>query len=295
MNGKEVVTVITLNYNNPFILESIDSVLGQTYPSVQYIIIDDCSPSGFDCDDIYRYIALNQRGNIIDCIVKRNEKNLGIPRTSNLALKYAKGKYLFNLAGDDVFYDENVLSDWVEEFKRSDAEIITAYQAIYDNTLSTEQGIWPLESHVSLLKRGSNRDLFEALTKENFISGSVTARTRSIANKYQGFDESFSYVEDYPWNLRVLRNKEKIVFWDRKVIKYRSGGISTPGRFNWKYLKDTWHVYRKEIRQYTRHPAKACYYNIHWILKRIYDGYWLPVRHEMKIWLLKLLRRRGYK
>ena len=97
----ELVTVLTLNYNNPFLYESIDSVLNQTYSDIQYIIFDDCSQKvHFDVEEIKRYIETHNKGNIKKVVVKQNEKNMGIIKNLNRAMKYVKGKYIFHLAGD---------------------------------------------------------------------------------------------------------------------------------------------------------------------------------------------------
>ena len=73
-NKTKLVTVITLNYNNPFIVDSINSVLEQTYNYIQYIIVDDCSRN-FNTNEISCYIDEHQPGNIVDKIIIKNSKN----------------------------------------------------------------------------------------------------------------------------------------------------------------------------------------------------------------------------
>ena len=114
----DLITVLTLNYNNPFLYESIDSVLRQSYSDIQYIIFDDHSQKvDFDIGAVKKYIQDNNKGNIKEIIVKQNEKNLGIIKNLNRALKHVRGNYIFHLAGDDTFYDSNVLTEWVAYFK----------------------------------------------------------------------------------------------------------------------------------------------------------------------------------
>ena len=88
----ELVTVLTLNYNNPFLYESIDSVLNQTYSDIQYIIFDDCSQKvHFNAEKVKEYIETHNKGNIKEIVIKQNEKNVGIIKNLNRALKYVKG------------------------------------------------------------------------------------------------------------------------------------------------------------------------------------------------------------
>lgn len=132
-----LVTVVTPSYNNSkTIFGAIDSVLMQSYPNIQYIVCDDAS-SNFDGEAIIEYIRAKNTGNIVDLIVTRNDSNLGITKNLNRALSKANGKYLFNVAADDQFFDESVLTQWVERFESTNADVITAKRAVYDENLET--------------------------------------------------------------------------------------------------------------------------------------------------------------
>ena len=41
MDRYPLITVLTLSYNSTYIYESIQSVLEQSYPHIEYIIVDD--------------------------------------------------------------------------------------------------------------------------------------------------------------------------------------------------------------------------------------------------------------
>ena len=95
----ELVSVIMPTYNcGRFIAESIRSVLVQTYPNWELIIVDDCST-----DDTAQLI-----GSFADKRIHymRNEHNSGAALTRNKALREAQGRYIAFLDADDVWAPE---------------------------------------------------------------------------------------------------------------------------------------------------------------------------------------------
>lgn len=250
-----LVTVITLAYHSLHLKETIDSVLMQTYSRIQYLIIDDSS-SEFSVTEIEEYIENNKKGNIEEFSVYQNPVNLGTVKSYNTVLQNAKGKYIFNLAGDDLFYDEFVLEEWVYEFLKRGSGVMTAYRAVYDKKMEQCKGLLPTQEQVSVILQNNTERLFEELSKGNFIFGCCTARSSDNIKKYGTCSEKYRLIDDYPVNLSLTRKGEAIDFWKRVVIKYRSGGMSSPVNFNDRYEKDSDLIFRDEIIKYTKHPFK---------------------------------------
>jgi len=100
LNENKIFTVIILSYNNlQYIEECLQSVLNQDYGYIEIIVSDDCSDN-FDMIKIEKHIKDNRKDNIVNFIINRNEKNLGIVRNLNKAIKLATGNYFMNLACD---------------------------------------------------------------------------------------------------------------------------------------------------------------------------------------------------
>lgn len=252
-----LVTVVTPSYNNSkTIFGAIDSVLMQSYPNIQYIVCDDAS-SDFDGEAIIEYIRTNNTGNIVDLIVTRNDSNLGITKNLNRALSKANGKYLFNVAADDEFFDESVLTQWVEQFESTNADVITAKRAVYDENLETHLYDAPTPAEIIAIENSTPQELFEKMRGFNLIFGCCTARTKTSFELMGGYNERYPLVEDYPSNLKLSRMGIPITFWDRIVIKYRSGGISSQGGLSEKYLQISDSIFKNEVLPYCQNPSAA--------------------------------------
>ena len=93
----DLVSIVMPSYNTErFIKHTIESVLAQSYPNWELIIVDDCSTDNTDAvvtpyliDERIRYI--------------KNEINSGAAVSRNRALKEAKGRWIAFLDSDDLW------------------------------------------------------------------------------------------------------------------------------------------------------------------------------------------------
>lgn len=91
-----LVSIITVTRNRAFLIHrAIDSILSQSYPNLEYLIIDGASTdntkevvNSYD-DNRIKYIELPE--------------NLSVPRSINIGLEKAKGEYITFLDDDDEF------------------------------------------------------------------------------------------------------------------------------------------------------------------------------------------------
>lgn len=93
----DLVSIIMPSYNTGrFIKETIESVLAQSYPTWELIIVDDCSTD--DTDDVVSQYLADERIRYI-----KNDTNSGAAVSRNRALREAKGKWIAFLDSDDLW------------------------------------------------------------------------------------------------------------------------------------------------------------------------------------------------
>ncbi|QXI38064.1 glycosyltransferase [Pseudomonas xantholysinigenes] len=96
-----LVTVIIASYNHgPYIEESILSVLNQTYPNIELLVVDDGSP-----DDSVERIQRLQEQYGFDF---RVQKNMGLTHTLNSAVARAKGELIAPFGSDDIMMPDRI-------------------------------------------------------------------------------------------------------------------------------------------------------------------------------------------
>ncbi|MCD9878532.1 bifunctional glycosyltransferase/CDP-glycerol:glycerophosphate glycerophosphotransferase [Streptomyces guryensis] len=195
-----------------YLHECLESVLSQSYPDLELIAVDDCSPDG--------------SGEIIDEFAARDPRvqplhlseNQGLGRARNAGLERASGDYLVFLDGDDTLTPHalRAIADRLKETGEPDV-VVYDYARTYwsgetvRNVVAdqlTEQGAAPfrLEDRPGLLKL-----LMVAWNK---------AYRREFVER-EGFTFPPGYYEDTPWTFPVLMAAESITTLDRVCVHYR--------------------------------------------------------------------------
>lgn len=101
MSDLPLVTVIIASYNHgPYIDESIRSVLQQTYPNIELLVVDDGSKD----DSVERIQRLRERYGFDF----RTQPNQGLARTLNDCIARAQGSLIAPLGSDDVMLPERI-------------------------------------------------------------------------------------------------------------------------------------------------------------------------------------------
>ena len=234
---------------------ALRSICMQTYGLMQLIIVDDGPNSVVDGDVFEMLSAYGNR--FVDVTILHNEFNLGISKSLNHATGVAIGDIIFTLADDDEFYDESTIYDWTMEFITSGVDLITARRSVYDESMSILLHNEPSEKQMALLTEGKSQDVFEAISGFNFIFGPCTAKTKDLLVRIGGYPEKIHTIEDYAFILKYLRYSKTIHFYDRLVVKCRSGGVSSPKNINRAYFKESNYIFWHYIFPFAHHKLNA--------------------------------------
>ena len=254
MTQRPLISVIIPTYNSPDLWGTLESLTAQDYPRIQPVLVDDGSRI-FDAPEVEKFFHRRNHGNLEQITVLQNPENRGTVYTMNRALSHCKGEYIFNLAGDDCFADSKVLSDWVDAFVATGAQVMTGYRSIWDEQLRHCFGTEPTARQVRDLREKSPAELFEDMAKANYVFGSATARTAESFRKYGAYDEGYQLIEDHPAILRLLRMGVPIVFFNRTVVRCRTGGASSAQNYNETYARDVDRILTHEVLPYTKNPT----------------------------------------
>ncbi len=190
-----LVSVVCLCYNHAaFVAEAIDSVLQQTYTHIQLIVVDDGSNDGsqevikeLQSAEGFQFIAL--------------QENKGNTRAFNIGLEQCRGKYVIDLAADDVLCRDR-LEKQVAFFEKQPGNVGVLYS-----------DAWYIDIEGKKKYRHSERcgqppytgDVYARLVQYYFVSPPTMMMRKTVLDQLGGYDENLAY-EDFDFWVRSSRS-----------------------------------------------------------------------------------------
>lgn len=213
------VSVITVCLNCRDLIEkTITSVISQSCPNIQYIIIDGGSTDG-TLEVIKKYQSC------IDVVV--SEKDDGLYYAMNKGIRYASGDIIYFLNGGDYLYDAYTLEKVCTQFSQfPNSDILYGDVILYSD----------LDSKYLSMHRPTP---LHALTLCGICHQALFAR-RDLFNSLEPFNTKFHIYADYEWLLKsiIMRNCH-FQYFKAPVAYYRVGGISqkNPSKYYYERIK----------------------------------------------------------
>lgn len=116
----DVTIGIPVYRSETYIQQALESALVQSYPSIEFLIIDDAGNDG-SMDIVRNLQAIHQRG--MDIRIITHHENQGVSASRNQIIDEAKGDYLYFMDSDDAIA-ENTISLMMQNMHQYDAEIV---------------------------------------------------------------------------------------------------------------------------------------------------------------------------
>ncbi|PKV66461.1 glycosyltransferase [Pontibacter ramchanderi] len=215
-----LVSVICLCYNHGrFIAEALDSVLAQTYPHLEIIIMDDCSTDN-SVAIIKEYCLKYPQLTFLS-----TGTNQGNTKAFNLAWRASKGEYIIDFATDDVLLPEQVAQQ-VAAFQQLDK----TYGVVYSDAEYIDDNGRHVRFHCQRNQAGEvisfapSGNIFHHLLGRYFICPPTMMMKRQVLQDLGGYDEALAY-EDFDFWVRSARSY-KYFFLDALTTKRRLHGSS---------------------------------------------------------------------
>ncbi len=221
-----LVSIITPLYNcEDIIRETIGSVLAQTYPHFELIIVDDVSTDN-SREVVKEYVAKDKRIKLIEL-----SENGGAAIARNKGIEVAEGRFIAFLDSDDL-WKETKLEKQVNFMLENDyAFTCTDYEQLVDDT-----------KKIKLIIKARVKADYRIVIRYNPIGNSTVMYDTLKMGKVH--IPEVRKRNDYALWLKILR-MEKYVYGINEVLATYRIRKKSLSRNKVKLIKHQWYVYRK--------------------------------------------------
>ncbi|WP_165805962.1 glycosyltransferase family 2 protein [Marixanthomonas spongiae] len=200
-----LISIITINYNDVAGLKkTMTSVLGQTYPYIEYIVID-----GGSTDGSKEYIEQHKE----QLAYWISEPDSGIYNAMNKGIDKARGEYLLFLNGGDYLYKTEII-------EKVSKLLLGGKDLYYGNLLLDRNGNFVEAKYPESLS-------FSYFYYRGHLPHPATFIKRNLFSRVYKFKEEFKIVGDYDFLVcAVCKHNASYEHFDEFVTVYDTTGIS---------------------------------------------------------------------
>jgi len=230
-------SVILPTYNRCYVLwRAIQSVLAQTYPFFELIIIDDGSNDRTEdlvkkfTDPRVKYIKL--------------KKNQGASVARNFGLKNSVGKYIAYLDSDNQWYPD-FLECMHNAFSSYPGKVMFFCKKNYRLTIKEKTKSSKVRDEFYGHKKYF--DLKRLWARKIIIDTNTLVHKKEIIKKVGGWDKRLDFWEDYEFSLRISASyPEGILYLNRALVNYQQElDFSDPKQEIARWEKAEKYIYEK--------------------------------------------------
>jgi len=268
---KPLVSIIlpTYNWKKERFIESVNSILNQSFCNFELIIINDASTNNIE-ETIEELKLKDER-----IVYIKNENNLKLTKSLNKWISLANGKYIARADDDDIWSDEKQLKTQIE-FMENNLD----YWIVWTNAEIIDEN-WNYQYIIN--RPWTDKELRENMLVWNrFIHSSIVIR-KAILDKIWWYNPKWNMVEDYElwlriWTISKIRNLTDI---NSKVR------VNTKSITRKNYRKQKWLTLKLFFKYFKYYPKKYC-------LKALCFRFWeLIIPPQIIRYILKKMRHIG--
>lgn len=211
-----MISVILPTYNRAYCLErSMRSVLNQSYPDLELIVVDDGS------DDGTKELVGNVQQTDPRVRYFYTQINQGAAATRNYGMERASGDYLAFQDSDDLWRQEK-LSAQMDRLEKTGADF--CYHEVQYDFGNRQYAILPQREIPGEKKEG---DIYAQMLYDNLVACPALLVKRTCIDRIGMFDIQMKALEDYDLALRLAK-EYKAAFVDQVLVDtgYTQGSVS---------------------------------------------------------------------
>jgi len=257
MNSTLVSVIISTYNSSEYVLETLSSVLNQSWKEVELIITDDCS-TDTTLELCKEWLYLHE-GRFVRTALLSSRINTGVSANANRGLQVARGNWIKFLGADDTLKTDCLSDNMTWLVNHPEIKVLFSKVEVYKDNFNPQ-------------------NLLRTIPDDPHGKGSIVASERSAASQYKmlllcdrihftpsvfinretlisvgGFDERYKLLEDYPLWLKLTKGGYKLYYFDNVTVNYRihENAINNTGK---EYLINPNYFKTEDFRKSNTYP-----------------------------------------
>lgn len=235
-----VVSLIVPIYGvEKYIAHFADSVLGQSYPYMQYVFVNDGTKDA--SMEVLDEVIATRYGHRKEQIVIVNKENGGLPAARQTGLQYATGDYVYHVDPDD-WLSPDAIAKIVEKIEETGSDIVFFnYVKEYPHRSSVKRE----RAYTTAEKCRYIRDMYAHKAYGTLCNKCVR---RGIYTDNTFCVPLHGYAEDCCMSVQLVAYAQSIAYLDENLYHYRKGNPQAMTRQGVKkrkreYMENFLHLY----------------------------------------------------
>ena len=240
MPSNALVSVVVPSFNHgKYVVEAVESALGQSHPAIEVVVVDDGSADD-SVERLRARFAADPRVRLL------SQENRGAHAAINRGVRESSGEFVAILNSDDRYHPERFATllgafegvDQGEDGRRGEPALLFSDVAFIDDAGSALSGHERIDAYREVVAacadHPAERRFFvgnPAMTTSNFLF------RRALFDAVGGF-APLRYTHDWDWVLRACAEGEAV--WLREpLMEYRVHGANTLSEGDaWRHLHE---------------------------------------------------------
>jgi len=194
MDNLPKVSIIIPCWNaEKYIADAIGSALGQSYPNIEVIVVNDGSTDGSQT------VIDSFKDRVVSIVVE----NGGANKARNIGIKMSSGNYVMFLDADDYIEDE-LLASLVDEISKAEADIA------FGSWVKVKNKIELIDTQ--FIGQQDWKSMLISWLLGDYVPTCSVLWSRSLLEKINGWDESLKKNQDGDIVIRGLMEKPRLAF-----------------------------------------------------------------------------------
>lgn len=225
-----LVSVCIITYNSSkTVVETLDSVLAQTYPHIELLVSDDCSTD--DTVSVCRSWLESHGNRFVRVELLIRQINGGVAANLNTVTRAAKGEWVKTIAGDDLLMPDCIKDNMDYVSSRRNQDIVFSKMSFFmeDSGKRTVLYSWEIDKGREMFYKETSSGQFNLLLSSCIYVPGVTVFQRKSFAVSHPYPEEYSFCEDWPHWTHLAKSGIRLQYFDKETVLYRvNGSLSHP-------------------------------------------------------------------